>query len=157
MIRHFRGTDGNLGNRRFIIVVSQYHQSITSKLLEGAIETLVRNDVPEEQVRVIWVPGAWEIPLAVKSAFQAQTADAAICLGCVIRGETTHDQHINTTVSNGLGQLSLDHDIPIGFGVLTCNTMDQAIQRSGGDVGNKGVEAAEAVIQMLRIQTELSA
>ena len=102
-----------------------------------------------------WVPGAWEIPCAVQRVLDAGQSDAVLTLGCVVRGETTHDQHINTSVSNSLGRLTLDYKVPVAFGVLTVNTMDQAIQRSGGDVGNKGVEVAEAAIHMLLLFKEI--
>ena len=155
MIQELNGTTGSVSGFRFAIVVSRYHSSITSKLLEGAVHTLTRNLVPAKQIKVLWVPGAWEIPSAVQRALETDLYDAVLTLGCVIRGETTHDQHINTTVSDGLGRLSLDYKVPIAFGVLTCNTMDQAIQRSGGDVGNKGVETAEAAMHLLLLFNEM--
>ncbi len=155
MFQERKGTTGSVSENRFVIVVSKYHASITSKMLDGAIQTLTRNLVPASQIEVLWVPGAWEIPGAVQRALETGTFDAVLTLGCVIRGETTHDQHINTTVSNGLGRLSLDYKIPVAFGVLTCNTMEQAIQRSGGDVGNKGNETAEAAIHMLLLFKEI--
>lgn len=155
MIQEFKGTEGSVSGNRFAIVVSNYHISITGKLLEGAIQTLTRNLVPASQITVLWVPGAWEIPEAVQRLLETKLFDSVITLGCVIRGETTHDQHINTTVSNGLGKLSLDYKIPVAFGVLTCNTMEQAIERSGGNVGNKGIETAEAAIHMLLLFKEL--
>lgn len=154
MIVEFRGTTGSVSKKRFAIIVSKYHQSITGKLLDGATNTLTRNLVPAGSIEVNWVPGAWEIPTAAQRILESKQFDGLICLGCVIRGETTHDQHINTTISNGLGRLSLDFGVPVGFGVLTCNTMEQAIARAGGDVGNKGVEAAEAVIHMLLLFEE---
>ena len=157
MIKEFQGTNGSVNDRSFAIVVSRYHNSNTSNLLDGAVQTLTRNQVPEDNIHVIWVPGAWEIPFAAQQALQHLQLDAIIGLGCVIRGETTHDLHINTTVSNALGQLGMDYGVPVAFGVLTCNTMDQAIQRAGGDVGNKGIEAAEAVIEMLQLFNDLQA
>ena len=155
MIKEFPGTSGSVADNRFAIVVSKYHNSITSKLLDGAVQTLTRNLVPAANVQVYWVPGAWEIPGAVQRVLESDRYDSVLTLGCVIRGETTHDQHINTSVSNSLGRLSLDYKTPVAFGVLTCNTMDQAIQRSGGDVGNKGVEVAEAAIHMLLLFKEM--
>ncbi|MGB2499102.1 MAG: 6,7-dimethyl-8-ribityllumazine synthase [Mariniblastus sp.] len=155
MIQELQGTTGSVADDRFAIVVSKYHLSITGKLLEGAQQTLTRNLVPATQIKVFWVPGAWEIPGGAQLALESGQFDAILTLGCVIRGETTHDQHINTTVSNGLGQLSLQHQKPVAFGLLTCNTMDQAIQRSGGNVGNKGVETAEAAIHMLLLKKEI--
>lgn len=137
------------------IVVSSYHREITGKLLEGATATLNEVGVTDADIFTAWVPGSWEIPLAAQRLLETETWDAIICLGCVIRGETTHDQHINTTISNALGMLSLDHSRPVAFGVLTCNTLEQAQARSGGAVGNKGVEAAEAVLHMLSLFEEI--
>lgn len=156
MITELQGTTGSVTECRFAIVVSKYHQSITQKLLEGAIQTLTRNLVPKKQIHVHWVPGAWEIPCGVQASLDHGKYDAVLTLGCVVRGETTHDQHINTSVSNELARLALDYKLPIAFGVLTVNTMDQAIQRSGGDVGNKGVEVAEAAIHMLLLRKEIA-
>ena len=156
MIQALQGTTGSVSEDHFAIVVSKYHLSITGKLLEGAQQTLTRNLVPAAQITVFWVPGAWEIPGGTQLALESGRFDAVLTLGCVIRGETTHDQHLNTTVSNGLGHLSLQHQKPVAFGLLTCNTMDQAIQRSGGNVGNKGVETAEAAIHMLLLKKETS-
>lgn len=156
MIVEHQGTTGSVADNRFAIVVSKYHKSITGKLLDGAIQTLTRHLVSTSQIRVLWVPGAWEIPLAAQYALDSGEFDAVLTLGCVIRGETTHDQHINTAVSNGLGQLSLQYKTPVAFGLLTCNTMDQAIQRAGGDVGNKGAEVADAAVHMLLLRQEFS-
>ncbi len=157
LVQEHQGTSGSVSDNRFAIVVSKYHHSITRKLLDGAIQTLTRNLVPTNQITVLWVPGAWEIPGAAQLALETNKYDAIVTLGCVIRGETTHDQHINTTVSTGIGRLSLDYKIPIAFGLLTCNTMDQAIQRAGGNVGNKGAETAEAAIHMLLLVKEINA
>lgn len=157
MVNELQGTSGSVTECRFVIVVSKYHQSITQKLLDGAIQTLARNLVPKNRIDVHWVPGAWEIPSAVQSSLDHGNYDAVLTLGCVVRGETTHDQHINTSVSNGIARLSLDYKLPIAFGVLTVNSMDQAIQRAGGDVGNKGAEVAEAAIHMLLLRKEMKA
>lgn len=143
------------GDARFAIVVSRYNESITRKLLEGALGTLFRYGVPEDQVDVIWVPGAWEIPLASQHAAASRRFAAVLCLGAVIRGETSHDQHINRFVSTALGQLALTHQLPVAFGVLTCDSMEQAIHRAGGNVGNKGVECAEAALEMVSLMREL--
>ena len=157
MTREYSGTSGSVADRRFAIVVSKYHHHITHKLLEGAQQTLSRHLVPPTQVEVMWVPGAWEIPVAAQFALETGRFDAILTLGCVIRGQTTHDQHINNQVANSLGRLSLDYQRPIGFGLLTVNSMEQALARAGGDVGNKGVETADAAIHMLLLQSELAA
>lgn len=149
----FHGRDGEITDQKISIVVSTYHRSITSRLLVGAIESLRAAGIGDSQITVLWVPGAWEIPLVVKRTFP--TSDAAIGLGVVIKGETTHDQYINSVVSNSLGQLGLESGKPIAFGLLTCNTVAQAEDRCGGKVGNKGSEAAEAIIELLRLFKQL--
>ncbi len=140
---------------RYAIVVSRYNESITQKLLTGAQETLASREIPPESISVVWVPGAWEIPLIAKILAQSDSYAAILCLGCVIRGETTHDQHINQQVSRSLGQLSVEYQVPVAFGLLTCNTLEQAIHRSGGNVGNKGIECAEAALEMVSIVQQL--
>ena len=145
------GTPKLVTGSRVAIVVSSYHRDITGKLLQGAIETLKEAGIGEEDLFSAWVPGSWEIPLATQRLLDTGQWDAVVCLGCVIRGETTHDQHINTTISTSLGMLSLEHSKPVAFGVLTCNTLEQAQARCGGAVGNKGVESAEAVLHMLSL------
>jgi 6,7-dimethyl-8-ribityllumazine synthase len=149
--------DGNHGSveGRFAIVVSRYNDSITGKLVDGAIETLLLHGVDDTSIDVIWVPGAYEIPLAADHLAAAKRYRAVICLGAVIRGETTHDQHINRAVSLAIMDSSIRYRIPITFGILTCNTLEQAIHRSGGNVGNKGVECAQAAIEMVRLLPKL--
>ena len=149
----FDGRDGEIGDQKISIVVSTYHRGITSRLLDGAIESVRAAGIRDSQITVLWVPGAWEIPLVVKRVLS--TSDAAIGLGVVIKGETTHDQYINSVVSNSLGQLGLESGKPIAFGLLTCNTVAQAEDRCGGKVGNKGSEAADAIIELLRLFKQL--
>ena len=146
----FSGVDG-----RFAIVVSRYNDSITTKLLEGAIATLKAHGIADESIDVAWVPGAWEIPLVAERLAESESYVAVICLGAVIKGETTHDEHINRQVSASLGQLALDTGLPVAFGILTCNTMEQAIHRAGGNVGNKGIECVEAVLKMVSLLGKL--
>jgi 6,7-dimethyl-8-ribityllumazine synthase len=134
---------------RFGIVVARWNEGITKKLLDGAVAKLQERGVPDDMIDVAWVPGAMEIPLAAKRLAGLRRYQAVICLGAVIRGETTHDQHINRAVSSAITRLSIDANIPVLFGVLTCETMEQAIHRAGGNVGNKGAEAAEAAVQMV--------
>lgn len=141
---------------RFAIVVSRYNEDITGNLLIGSIETLTEAGIDEDQIDIVWVPGAWELPLIAKKMADSQRYAAVICLGCVIRGETTHDRQINRFVSLAVGELSLKYDIPVVFGVLTCNSRRQAIHRSGGDVGNKGHEVAKAAIDMVRLLDTIS-
>ena len=154
MPNEFRG-DLQGRDRKFAIVVSRYNGSITEKLLAGALETLVGAGVADDAIDVFWVPGAWEIPLVADHLAQTREYAGVICLGAVIRGETTHDQHINRQVSQSLGQISLETGIPVLMGVLTCNSLEQAIHRSGGNVGNKGVECAEAALEMANLLRQL--
>ena len=142
---------------RYAIVVSTYNANITNKLLVGAIETLTTAGIASENIVVVRVPGAWELPLAATLLAKSVSISAVITLGAVIRGETTHDQHINRAVSNALMDLMNTTGKPIAFGLLTCNTLEQAIHRAGGNVGNKGCEAAEAAIEMVRITRAIAA
>jgi 6,7-dimethyl-8-ribityllumazine synthase len=154
-VNEFTGNLDKAGDARFAIVVSRYNQSITEKLLSGAVETLTQHGVAEGDIDVARVPGAWEIPLVARRLAVSLKYAAVICLGAVIRGETTHDEHINRQVSLSLGQLSLDTGLPVLFGVLTCNTLEQAIHRAGGNQGNKGVECAEAALEMVNLLSKL--
>jgi 6,7-dimethyl-8-ribityllumazine synthase len=140
---------------RYAIVVAEWNRSITSQLLEGAVTTLCETGVDETRIDVAWVPGSWEIPLAAQQFASCGSYVAVICLGAVIRGETTHDQHINRGVSLALSQIGLESRLPVLFGILTCETMEQAIHRAGGKVGNKGAECAAAAIQMVGLLKNL--
>jgi len=140
---------------RFAIVISRYNEHITSKLLAGALETLRGGGVADEAIDVAWVPGAWELPLVAQRMALSEQYAAVLCLGAVIKGETTHDEYINLQVSTSLGQIALEAEIPVLFGVLTCNTVEQAIHRAGGNVGNKGTECAEAALEMARLLEKL--
>lgn len=133
------------------IAVSTYNSNITDRLVEGACETLTAAGYSEDQCRIAQVPGAWELPLAARRFFSHADTEAVIALGCVIRGETTHDQYINRAVSSALMDLMMETGKPVGFGLLTCNSLEQAIHRAGGNVGNKGCETAEAVLAMLKL------
>ena len=138
------------------IVVSTYNASITDKLLAGAVETLKKAGVTDQNIVVSRVPGAWELPLAAKWLVDLSTVGAVITLGAVIRGETTHDQHINRAVSLALMELmQRQWQTPLPSGLLTCNSLEQAIHRAGGDVGNKGEEAASAALSMLALKQSL--
>jgi 6,7-dimethyl-8-ribityllumazine synthase len=134
---------------RLAIVVSRWNESITQRLLDGALSTLRERGVPDEAIDVAWVPGAWEIPLVAQRLADSRRYRAVICLGAVIHGETSHDRHINRAVSTAIGEIALETGIPVLFGVLTCETLEQAIHRSGGNVGNKGSECAAAALQMI--------
>ena len=147
--------DASAAGRQFAIVVSRYNESITTGLLNAAVQTLVVHGVSDESIDVAWVPGAWEIPVVARQLVASGRYVAVLTLGAVIRGETTHDQHINRQVSESLGQIALETGVPISFGVLTCNSVEQAISRSGGKAGNKGVECAEAALRMADLLSKL--
>lgn len=140
---------------RLAIVVSRWNESITQRLLDGALSTLAGRGIADEAIDVAWVPGAWEIPLVAQRLADSQRYAAVICLGAVIRGETTHDQHINRAVSTAISDIALETGVPLLFGILTCESMEQAIHRSGGNVGNKGSECAEAAIHMIGLLKNL--
>jgi 6,7-dimethyl-8-ribityllumazine synthase len=141
---------------RYAVVVARYNESITSRLLDGAVETLVAHGVPSDAIDVAWVPGAFELPAPAAVMARSGAYRAVLCLGAVIRGETTHDEHINRAVSLAISQLSLETGVPVLFGVLTCNNLEQAIHRAGGNVGNKGVECAEAALRMASLLHQLA-
>ncbi len=140
---------------RFAIVVSQYNEAITGRLLDGAVGTLTEAGIADDSIDVARVPGAWEIPLVAHRLAHSRRYCAVLCLGAVIRGETTHDQHINHQVSLNLGKIALQAEVPVLFGVLTCHTLEQAIHRAGGNVGNKGSECAQAALEMARLLPRL--
>jgi 6,7-dimethyl-8-ribityllumazine synthase len=142
-------------NERFGIVVSKYNPTITEKLLEGAIATLKERGASEQQIDVARVPGAWEIPIAAQRMLGTGNYDAILCLGAVIKGETTHDHYINQQVSRSLGQLALDTQTPVLFGLLTCQTIEQAKNRAGGRVGNKGCQCAEAAVELVSLLRQI--
>jgi 6,7-dimethyl-8-ribityllumazine synthase len=143
--------DSPAAKARVAIVVARYNEPITRKLLAGAVTTLTGAGVDEQRIDVAWVPGAWEIPLVTSELARKKKYDAILCLGAVIRGETTHDQHINRQVSLSLGRLGIKYRLPVLFGLLTCNSLEQAIHRSGGNVGNKGTECAAAALEMMAL------
>ncbi len=134
---------------RFAIVVSRYNETITQKLLDGALKVLRAGGVDDDRILVAWVPGAFEIPTAAGRLVRCGQYAAVVCLGAVIRGETTHDRYINRSISHALADLGATTGVPVLFGVLTCETLEQAIHRAGGNVGNKGAECAEAALQMV--------
>lgn len=155
MTHEFKGrVDGT--DAAIAIVVARYNESITANLLQGALETLASCGVATQDVTVAWVPGAWELPVVAQRLASTGRFHAVICLGAVIRGETSHDRYINQQVSQSLGRISLDSGIPVLFGVLTCESLEQAIHRSGGRVGNKGSECAEAALEMVDLLRQLS-
>ncbi len=141
---------------RFGIVVSRFNELVTERLLAGAIDTIVRHGGSEQQITVVRVPGAFEIPVAAQALVDRGDLSAVICLGAVVQGQTTHHDYINHQVAAGIRELSQSALVPVTFGVLTCQTMEQALDRSGGKVGNKGHEAALAAIEMVNLLRQLS-
>lgn len=136
---------------RFGIVISRFNDFITSKLLEGALDTLKRHDVADENIDVAWVSGGFEIPLVAKKMADSQKYDAVICLGAVIRGATPHFDYVANEVSKGIAKVSMDTEVPTIFGVITTDTIEQAIERAGTKAGNKGADAALAAIEMANL------
>ena len=133
------------------IVAARFNEFITSKLLSGAVDTLLRHDVREEDIQVAWVPGAFEIPLVASKMAQSGRYDAVICLGAVIRGSTSHYDYVCSEVSKGIATVSLQSGIPVLFGVLTTENIEQAIERAGSKAGNKGSECASGAIEMVNL------
>ncbi|MDZ7616182.1 MAG: 6,7-dimethyl-8-ribityllumazine synthase [Patescibacteria group bacterium] len=151
---------------RFAIVVARFNETITRRLLDGAVQTLIGHGIPDARVDVAWVPGGYEIPTVAMRLARSGRYSSVICLGAVIRGETTHDQHINRAVGNALARIGMETGVPTLFGVLTCDTLEQAIARSGGDttsgkdvarkvIGNKGVDCALAALEMVNLLAQL--
>ncbi|BBG30951.1 MULTISPECIES: 6,7-dimethyl-8-ribityllumazine synthase [Zymobacter] len=140
---------------RYAIVIGRFNHHVVDTLVEGAVDSLVRHGVDEANITLIHVPGAWELPLAVKRVLKAGMADAVIALGAVIRGGTPHFEHIAGQCNSALNTLQLEFDTPIANGVLTVNTIDQAIERSGTKAGNKGTEAAMAAMEMVSLLRQL--
>jgi 6,7-dimethyl-8-ribityllumazine synthase len=140
---------------KFGIVLSRFNNFIAERLLEGALDALKRSGAEEEDCAVARVPGAFEIPLAAKKMAKSGRYDAIICLGCVIRGATPHFEYIATEVTKGIAHLSLENEIPISFGVLITDTIEQAIERAGTKVGNKGFDAAMSAIEMANLMKEI--
>ena len=137
------------------IVTARFNEFITSKLLSGAIDCLKRENVKEDQIEVAWVPGAFEIPLIASKMAQSKKYDAVICLGAVIRGSTSHYDYVCSEVSKGIAQASLSSGIPVMFGVLTTDNIEQAIERAGTKAGNKGFECAQGAIEMVNLMRSL--
>lgn len=137
------------------IVVGRFNEFIGSKLLSGAVDTLRRHGMDEGDIHVAWVPGAFEIPLIAKKMAKSGKYDAVICLGAVIRGATAHFEYVSAEVSKGIATVGLDSEIPVVFGVLTVDSIEQAIERAGTKGGNKGSEAASTAIEMVNLMKEI--
>ncbi len=141
--------------RRYGLVVSRWNDFFTAKMLSGAIDTLVRHGADSENIHVVRVPGAWEIPVATKKLLESNKVDGVAALGCLIRGATPHFDYISSEVTKGLGKLALDSGLPVTYGVITVENLDQAIERSGSKAGNKGGEAAASLIEMVELLKSL--
>ncbi len=141
---------------KFGLVLSRYNEFITKKLLEGAEDALIRHGVSQENIDVAWVPGSFEIPLFAKKLAETKRYDAIICLGAVIRGGTPHHEYIATEVTKGIAKIGLDFDLPVAYGIITAETLEQAIERAGTKEGNKGFQAAMSAIEMANLAKEIS-
>lgn len=138
-------------NEKFCIVVSRFNEFISSKLLSGAVDELTRHGVKEDNITVVWSPGAFEIPVLTKKIAKSGSYDAVIALGAIIRGSTPHFDYVSSELSKGIASVSLETGVPVIFGVLTTENIEQAIERAGTKAGNKGSDAAKAAIEMANL------
>jgi 6,7-dimethyl-8-ribityllumazine synthase len=143
--------------RRIVVLASRFNETITQPLVDGALDALTRHGVALDDIDVVWVPGAWELPLAARRLLTSERYDALVALGAVIRGDTPHFDYVAGEASRGLATVSSETELPIGFGLLTCDTMAQAQARAGGAHGNKGWDAALAAIEMADLFSRLDA
>ncbi len=141
----------NAADKSFAIVVSRFNDLITRRLVDGACDIITRLGGQEDLITIVWVPGSFEIPLAAARLARSGKYSAVICLGAVIQGSTSHHEYINSQVASGIMQLNLETGVPVTFGIITCESMEQALDRAGGKVGNKGVEAATAAVEMVNL------
>ena len=144
-------------HRRYAVVASRFNQDIVERLVDGALDALVRHGAAVENVDVVWVPGAWELPIAARRLLATERYDALVAVGAVIRGGTPHFDYVAGEASRGLALASTDFDTPIGFGLLTCDNIQQAEERAGGAHGNKGWDAALAALEMSDLFDRLDA
>jgi len=140
-----------ISEAKIAIVISRFNELITKSLLSGAVNTLARHGLPKENISIFWVPGAFEIPLTAKKIAQSDKYDCVITLGAVIRGETPHFDQVSNAVATGVARVNLESNIPIIFGVISTNTVEQALNRAGVKMGNKGSEAAVVAIEMINL------
>jgi len=140
---------------RFALVVARFNEFITSRLVGGAVDELTRHGAAAENITHVWVPGSWEIPLAAQKLAATGRYAAVICLGCVIRGQTPHFDYVAGEVAKGIAQVSLQTGVPVVFGVITADSLEQAIDRAGAKTGNKGADAARAAIEMANLLASL--
>jgi 6,7-dimethyl-8-ribityllumazine synthase len=152
----FSGTPHGVG-RKIGVAVSRFNEDITQKLVEGAMDALVRHGAAIDDIDVVWVPGAWELAIVVRRLLSMDRYDAVVALGAVIRGETPHFDYVAGESARALQQAAAEFETPVAFGVLTCDTMEQAQARAGGDHGNKGWDAAMAALEMIDLLDRLDA
>lgn len=150
----FLGTPDGHG-RRIAVVASRFNETVTQRLVEGAVDALTRHGVVFDDVDVIWVPGAWELPGAVRAVLTTERYDAVVAVGAVIRGETPHFDYVAGEAARGLREAAVEFEAPVGFGLLTCDDLAQAEARSGGAHGNKGWDAALAALEMANLHDRL--
>lgn len=148
MGKNFEGRFDARG-KQLAIVASRFNDFFTRELMDGAMDCLSRHGVTEKQVDTVWVPGSFEVPLAAKRLVQSGRYAAVICLSCIIQGDTPHFHYLSSEVAKGIAQVALDADIPVVYGVVTAETLDQAIERSGTKAGNKGFDAALTALEMI--------
>jgi 6,7-dimethyl-8-ribityllumazine synthase len=151
----FTGLPSGVG-RRIVVVASRFNEDVVKKLVDGAMEALVKYGVAFDDIDVVWVPGAWELPIAARWLVSTERYDGVVAVGAVIRGETAHFDYIAGEASRGLAAISAEFETPVGFGVLTCDTDEQAEARAGGAHGNKGWDAALATLEMVDLYNRLS-
>jgi 6,7-dimethyl-8-ribityllumazine synthase len=149
--------EGQLGRAtgRFALVAARFNQLIVDRLVEGARDGLTRHGVTNDAIDLVWVPGAFEIPLVAQKLAASGQHSAVVCLGCVIQGETSHYDYVCSQTASGIARAGLDTGVPVIFGVLTCNTLEQAMNRAGGKSGNKGHDAALAALEMVSLLSQL--
>jgi 6,7-dimethyl-8-ribityllumazine synthase len=155
MIKQIKG-QVTAGKGTYAIVVSRFNEFITAKLLSGAIDCLQRHGAADEQISVVWVPGACEITQAAKKLAQSGKYTAVLCLGAVIRGQTSHYDYICQQVARGIGQINYDSAVPAVFGVLTCDTLEQAVDRAGTKMGNAGADAAMTAMEAVNVMEQIT-
>lgn len=142
-------------DRKFAIVVSRFNEFISNKLIDGALDCLLRHEANESNIIISWTPGAYEIPIVAKRMALSKKFDAVICLGAIIRGATPHFEYVATEAAKGIAQVSLETEIPVIFGIVTADTVEQAIERAGTKAGNKGWDAALSAIEMADLLTKI--
>jgi 6,7-dimethyl-8-ribityllumazine synthase len=143
------------GSHRYALVVARFNEFITSRLVDGAVDELTRHGAQPDNITQVWAPGSWEIPLVAQKLAASGRYAAVLCLGCVIRGQTPHFEYVANEVAKGIAQVSLTTGVPVTFGIVTADSLEQAIDRAGAKAGNKGADAARAAIEMANLLAAL--